>query len=228
MGDTVKKDTLNITEVFTSIQGEGLNQGEPSHFIRLHGCSMKCPWCDSKYSWTEKTVYYKDGINSLIDLLKCEYPKITKIVISGGEPMEQDLSYLLSIAHKKGFLVDIETNGIVPKENIPSSLVKLFIVSPKFLTPKHVLKYTKERMEPFLQKNHIFKFVVETEEDFVTVQKFVENIGIQSSRVWIMPKGTKVVDVRNNTKKIVPWCLSCGYNVSDRQHIMVWGNKRGV
>ena len=44
--------TLNINEMFETIQGEGAHTGIPSIFVRLQGCPVGCPWCDTKHTWT--------------------------------------------------------------------------------------------------------------------------------------------------------------------------------
>ena len=44
--------TLSINEMFETIQGEGAHTGIPSIFVRLQGCPVGCPWCDTKHTWT--------------------------------------------------------------------------------------------------------------------------------------------------------------------------------
>ena len=46
--------TLNINEMFETIQGEGAHTGIPSIFVRLQGCPVGCPWCDTKHTWEIK------------------------------------------------------------------------------------------------------------------------------------------------------------------------------
>ncbi len=70
---------LVVSEVFDSIQGEGLNMGLPATFIRLAGCNLKCPWCDEGD---------KPGEERSIDEL-CELIRSPKVVITGGEPTLQ-------------------------------------------------------------------------------------------------------------------------------------------
>ena len=48
---------LKITEIFPSIQGEGLRQGEPTIFIRFSGCNLKCDFCDTQYAWLDGKEY---------------------------------------------------------------------------------------------------------------------------------------------------------------------------
>ena len=46
---------FSISEIFHSIQGEGLRAGERCVFIRMHGCSLRCSWCDTPYALDKRT-----------------------------------------------------------------------------------------------------------------------------------------------------------------------------
>ena len=66
--------TLKIKEIFASIQGEGLRCGEPTFFIRLAGCNLRCPWCDTKYAWRGGKIYTVDEILHQIEQLHLKWP----------------------------------------------------------------------------------------------------------------------------------------------------------
>ena len=53
--------TLKISEIFPSIQGEGLRQGEPTIFVRFAGCNLRCTFCDTKYAWTGRPKINSEG-----------------------------------------------------------------------------------------------------------------------------------------------------------------------
>lgn len=102
---------LKINEIFWSFQGEGLRAGIPSIFLRLAGCQLRCSYCDTKDAWEGGVWMPQTDILKQIDLHKKKYPA-SQVVITGGEPMEQELETLVDALKEKDFFVSIETNGI--------------------------------------------------------------------------------------------------------------------
>ena len=136
---------LKINEIFWSFQGEGLRVGIPSVFLRFAGCSVQCPYCDSKDSWKSDAgaSLSIEKIISEIEKHKKKYPQ-SQVVITGGEPLEQDLSEITKAVKKKNNFLSIETNG-VHFQDLP---IDWWTVSPKDVTDyfihRDVLKKTNE------------------------------------------------------------------------------------
>lgn len=101
---------LNVNDIFWSFQGEGGRMGEPSIFVRLQGCSLHCPFCDTKESWPSKNQTPIETILRRVENLALDYPG-SQVVITGGEPLEQDISLLVMGLKERHFFVSIETNG---------------------------------------------------------------------------------------------------------------------
>lgn len=120
-------NVYNVSEIFWSAQGEGARAGIPSIFIRMMGCSLKCEYCDTKYSWKNGAEYSSEKILSEVKLLMKKFPGTRQIVITGGEPLEQEISNLIELLRKNGYFVSIETNGV---NNIYTE-VDWLTVSPK-------------------------------------------------------------------------------------------------
>jgi 7-carboxy-7-deazaguanine synthase len=101
---------MKVTEIFHSLQGEGKNQGKPCLFIRLAGCNLKCLWCDTPESLTGGKEMSSDSILEQVMRINPPY-----ICITGGEPLLQadEMENLLETLHRKGSLIDIETNGTI-------------------------------------------------------------------------------------------------------------------
>ena len=103
--------TLPIVETFHSVQGEGVWAGTNAFFIRLAGCDVGCPWCDTKHSWNTRR-HPQRHLTDLIAEAKAVKPAI--VVITGGEPLMHDLYPLSSGLQAVGLQVHLETSGAHP------------------------------------------------------------------------------------------------------------------
>ena len=100
---------MRINEIFYSIQGEGVNTGRPAVFVRLSGCNLKCPFCDTDFSTSEEMTVY-EIVDEVCNLSNgCKF-----VVITGGEPTIQDCVQLIDTLHLAGYEVAMESNGTRP------------------------------------------------------------------------------------------------------------------
>ncbi|MCX5700089.1 MAG: 7-carboxy-7-deazaguanine synthase QueE [Candidatus Omnitrophica bacterium] len=102
-----------ISEVFDSIQGEGLYMGEKQIFVRFYGCNLKCKFCDTKLnSFME---YEPDELFNEIMMYRDKYHSIS---FTGGEPLLQShfLKEILELTHKNDHINYLETNGTLYHE----------------------------------------------------------------------------------------------------------------
>ncbi len=106
---------LPIYETFHSFQGEGTHMGRNAFFIRLFGCPVHCPWCDSAGTW------HPDHIPERIERVTPETlaeaaaaAKPDFVVVTGGEPAIHDLSALTELLHARDVPVHLETSGAFP------------------------------------------------------------------------------------------------------------------
>jgi 7-carboxy-7-deazaguanine synthase len=99
-----------IHETFHSWQGEGVHLGRSAFFIRLFGCPVKCPWCDSAGTWHPNYIPERIEKRSEIELAAAAAaPEF--VVITGGEPTVHDLRPLTDALHEKGLAIHLETSG---------------------------------------------------------------------------------------------------------------------
>lgn len=111
--------TLDVHSIFSTIQGEGPFCGHPSVFVRLAGCNIQCPGCDTLYT-AGRSRYYVEDIVKLVNSERIkDGNSCNLVVITGGEPFRQKLDDLLVALVRAGYRVQIETNGTLP---IPSIL----------------------------------------------------------------------------------------------------------
>jgi 7-carboxy-7-deazaguanine synthase len=99
--------TLQITEIFHSIQGESTRVGEPCVFIRLTGCPLRCTWCDTEYAFHGGEPMTFNAILDRVQSYQCPLVEVT-----GGEPLHQPGALvLLEKLCDAGHQVMIETSG---------------------------------------------------------------------------------------------------------------------
>ena len=95
-------------QIFETVQGEGLFSGVPSFFVRLQGCNVRCFFCDEKPTWKhgEGPSFNAEKLISEFELLNTD---LKRLVITGGEPTEQDLIPVIEVLLGKAYSVAIET-----------------------------------------------------------------------------------------------------------------------
>lgn len=100
---------LKITEIFHSLQGEALQVGLPTVFIRLTGCPLRCVYCDSAYAFHGGQWMHIEEI-----LAEVRRYGTRHICVTGGEPLAQKrCTDLLAHLCDEGFEVSLETSGAV-------------------------------------------------------------------------------------------------------------------
>jgi 7-carboxy-7-deazaguanine synthase len=124
-----KLDRSDGTRLFTqgmpwrTIQGEGPYAGLPATFIRLWGCHLHCMFCDTDFESDPRAI-------DIMDLVKaCEGVEL--VVLTGGEPLRQNIVPLCDTLYKFGHEVQVETAGSFALQQIPHGLWPSIVVSPK-------------------------------------------------------------------------------------------------
>jgi 7-carboxy-7-deazaguanine synthase len=132
-------DTLKVSEIFYSPQGEGARAGEPSLFVRLQGCSAKHACyqhgirCDTEFESGQPM-----EVPVLLEKLKLLGRGCRWIVWTGGEPLDQLRPHILAQARAAGFLNALETSGTRPVGQQMVEVLDWIVVSPK--CAEHVLR----------------------------------------------------------------------------------------
>ncbi len=183
-----QRHILKITEIFSSVQGEGLRQGEPTIFIRLSGCNLKCSFCDTKYAWEEGQQYSVDQVLEEVRKIRQSFPA-QWICITGGEPLLQDIDGLTRALKKEGLKIQVETNATLYR-TLP---VDWYSISPK---PD---RYTYR--PEYREKAKEVKIIITKNLDLESIRRlrmcFPEKTPVllqpQSNRKWSMNLGMKLI-----------------------------------
>ena len=159
------KNTVDLVEIFHSIDGEGKRAGELVTFIRLAGCNLRCSYCDTMYAHNEESG--TPSVISEIALLAKAYGD-NKVTLTGGEPLiHRNVYTLLNTLVKMGIEVNIETNGsvnVLEAKSIfegTSSFITMDVKSPSSGMSDRNNLYNLS----LLDEKDVVKFVVGTQED---------------------------------------------------------------
>lgn len=123
-------DNIVVHSMFPTVQGEGPFTGQPALFVRLAGCNLRCPLCDTDYT-SKRSVYEVTSlVQTIVNARKGFAGDL--IVITGGEPMRQPIGPLCFALAHAGYRVQIETNGTIWREEFARRHRNIYIVcSPK-------------------------------------------------------------------------------------------------
>lgn len=222
-----------VNDIYPSIQGEGVMTGTPMIFIRLNGCGVGCPWCDTKETWdcleTGKVsrldeAFGKNGNwceadeNSIADAVVkiAEWTSkrgnpISWALITGGEPAEQDLRDLAFILRLRGFAVGLETSGTALGH--VGAKFDHITASPKLGMKKPVLKTAVAPADEL-------KFVVGKESDLEAIDNFLGFLGADTfagKTISLQPVSMN----QKATELCVKACLERNWNLSAQVHQLV-------
>ena len=226
---------MRISEIFTSIQGEGRYAETPSVFVRTTGCNLRCWFCDTPYTSWKPEGGQQPWQAVLEDVLGREP---SHVVLTGGEPLLQpDIVPLANALRAAGRFVTIETAGTVYRP----VAADLMSISPKLSNSVPLTSSTWRDRHLKLQENdgvirrlvtaasYQIKFVVDTPADLVEIGAYLERFPeIAPESVWLMPQGISAEELAARTVWLTPWARERGYRVSPRRHIELFGHRRGV
>lgn len=227
---------MKISEIFYSIQGEGMLAGVPSVFLRTSGCNLRCTWCDTPYtSWKPEGEDLPLG-GVLADVRRHWG---THVVVTGGEPMiQEDIVRLTQRLKDFDLHITIETAGTVYRP----VACDLMSISPKLAhsTPKRreggrwAAQHDRLRYQPDVLKQlmaeypYQLKFVVSDPGDMEEIEAILTETDADRSRVILMPEGTDPEAIYGRARWLVDICKRERFRYGPRLHIDIYGNERGV
>ncbi|MGI4838544.1 MAG: 7-carboxy-7-deazaguanine synthase QueE [Janthinobacterium lividum] len=153
------QDTLRITEVFYSLQGETRTAGLPTVFVRLTGCPLRCQYCDSAYAFSGGTVR---SIESILEQVASYRPRY--VCVTGGEPLAQPNAIpLLKQLCDAGYEVSLETSGALDISKVDPRVSRVLDLKTPGSKESHRNLYDNIGL---LTRNDQVKFVLCSREDY--------------------------------------------------------------
>ena len=211
---------VRVSEIFYSLQGEAKTVGQPTTFIRLTGCPLRCHYCDTAYAFQGGELQTLDDI---VDKVKT-YP--TQLVtVTGGEPLAQpDCLPLLRLLIQEGYRVSLETSGALPIASVPDAVS--IVLDLKTPGSGEVHRNLYENIAELRSKDQI-KFVILDKADYdwarFKISEFDLNARVEE--VLFSPVYESLTPVQ-----LAEWILEDGLEVrlQVQLHKLLWGDKPGV
>jgi 7-carboxy-7-deazaguanine synthase len=229
---------MKISELFSSIQGEGKLVGVPSVFVRASGCNLRCTWCDTPYaSWDP------EGEEQSVEQIASDVAAFgaKHVDVTGGEPMIMpDVVALCDALKPAGHHITIETAATVYKPvklDLASLSPKLSNSTPwdrdggRFASAHERQRINVPVIQQFIDAAPAFqlKFVIATEQDLAEIDEIVRQLrGVEPADVLLMPEGTSAEVLASRAGWISDVCKRTGYRYCPRLHVELYGNARGT
>ena len=214
--DNLNNMTLNITEIFYSLQGEAREVGIPTVFIRLTGCPLRCNYCDTAYAFKGNNPQSIDQIIEEISKYNTRY-----ICVTGGEPMAQsNCLALLDILIKKNYKVSMETSGSIDISKVNKDVSIVMDLKTPSSTEQHQNRYENVSL---LKGKDQLKFVIASRPDFDWCCSILEKYEILSDILF------SPVYESLEPRQLADWILDEQLNVrlQVQLHKVLWGDEKG-
>ena len=215
MGNS-NSNTLNITEIFFSLQGEAREVGLPTVFVRLTGCPLRCNYCDTTYAFKGNNPLTIDHILDEVSKYNTPY-----VCVTGGEPMAQsNCLELLDSLVEAGYQVSMETSGSVDISPVNSKVSIVMDIKTPSSTEEKQNRYENLSL---LQSKDQLKFVIASKSDFDWCCDLLEKNKVKSETLF-SPVFESLKPIQ-----LADWILEKQLNVrlQVQLHKILWGDQKG-
>lgn len=213
--------TLQVTELFHSIQGESIWAGLPCSFVRLTGCNLRCRYCDTTYAYDSGRPMQLRQIMQALSKFDCR-----RITITGGEPLLQSRTLeLIQYLLRKDYRVSLETNGSLDIQSVDNGCMIVMDLKCPSSEMRHHNRLENLR---FLKQSDQLKFVIADREDYLFARDIIKR------EVHHLPGANVLFSPAFGTmppKLLAAWILADGIDVrlQLQLHRFIWPDRdKGV
>ena len=210
---------LRVSEIFYSLQGESKTVGQPTVFVRLTGCPLRCVWCDTEYAFNGGSKWSLEEILEQVRGYGARY-----VCVTGGEPLAQPTCIsLLEALVEEGYEVSLETSGAIDLAQVPIKVTKVMDLKPP---GSGELKANRFENIQYLNIGDQVKFVLQDRADYEWAKVQLANYSLERrAEILFSPVAGKMDPVA-----LANWILEDRLRVrfQIQLHKYLWGNQHGV
>ena len=228
-------EVLRVSEVFDSLQGEGVNVGKPCRFVRLALCNLHCHYCDTKYTWDFEHFDYDTEVREVaLSAMVEQFAEAPAghVVVTGGEPLLQQRA-LAKVFERvpRELFIEIETNGTRVPSAALLARVNHWNVSPKLASAgdSEALRIRPDALLALRDSGRAYlKLVVRSEQDRDEAEALRERFGFAKDRTLLMPEASTPEELQARSPQVAAWSQALSVRFSSRLHVTLWGGRRGT
>ena len=211
-------NSLRITEIFYSLQGEANTVGIPTVFIRLTGCPLRCVYCDTDYAFTGGKKMALSDILAEVAQYNCQY-----ITVTGGEPLAQPacLELMRQLADKN-YKVSLETSGALDISNVDARVVKVMDIKTPSSGEADKNRYPNI---DHLQTQDQVKFVIGSDKDYIWSKAILKEYNLANRCEILFSPVTGQQNPTELAEKILNDRLPVRFQI--QLHKLLWQDAQG-
>lgn len=212
------QDTLRITEIFYSLQGESLTSGLPTVFVRLTGCPLRCEYCDTAYAFRGGK---RRSIQSILDEVATYAPQY--VCVTGGEPLAQKLCFpLLTALADQGYQVSLETSGALSIATVDPRVMIVMDLKAPDSQESHRNRYDNLT---YLKKTDQIKLVLSSRADYDWARKILVEYRLPEYATVLLSPSWEQLD----PTELAEWILAdrLPVRMQIQLHKILWQDAQG-
>ena len=214
-----RKGYLKVTEIFHSLQGEALQSGLPTVFVRLTGCPLRCTYCDSEYAFYGGEWMHYDEILAEIEKYGTKY-----VCVTGGEPLAQKrCKKFLERLCDEGYAVSLETSGALDIGQVDTRVKRVMDIKTPSSGEQQQNLWSNIAL---LSAGDEVKFVIGDRADYDWSKEIIAEYGLAQRCGVLFSPVYAALEARTLADWIVEDRLPVRFQI--QLHKLLWGDRPGV